>query len=152
MWHIFHDIFPLILSDEVTCAVGISLSDEHGSSFKSHVEGSNHIEFFESQFEQFLAIHLVSEINGAFLKENNFVDFLQLVADDLVGQCHSWLQLLENLKHEFLVEVILPGEQIKTKRQSHLVLVFKEGKEPSKSLQEMSEHEFGIDLSHNFTW
>lgn len=69
-----------------------------------------------------------------------------------MGQCHSWLQLLEHLKHEFLVKVVLPRVKIKTKGESHPILVLEERKEPSEDLQEVGEHEFGVNLGDHLAW
>ena len=95
---------------------------------------------------------MVAQVNAAFLEEDDLIYFLQLVADDFMGQCHSWLQLLEHLKHELLVKVVLPRVEIKPKGESHFVLVLEERKKPSEDLQEVGEHEFGVNLGDHLAW
>jgi hypothetical protein len=90
-----HNFFPIVAPDAETMADLRGFVDELGSLIKSHIVAADEYILRDPEHEGFLAIEIKSYIDGARLKEYDFVDLVELLVDDDVFLFHPGFHAVE---------------------------------------------------------
>lgn len=151
LWEVVHDALPVAFSDRVARALGVRSVNEDLSLVEADVEGADDRVDTHPQLELFSLIDLVTNVVLAFLDEQDFVNFIQLVVDCFLGQELSWLENFQNFNHEVLVLHIIPGVEtvINPNVGAFLCLariVLREVEELLEILDESLEQEIFVDV------
>lgn len=98
-------LFP----DGLALATGESLVDKLGSKIEDHSIGAHHGVVCLGQAELYLLVDSETNTDPSMVKENQLIDWLQLVVEYLLLVVEPWFQTVENIYHELFVDLVCPG-------------------------------------------
>ena len=130
-----------MLSDTVTLTMVLGFVAENDSHVERAIICSNKCFICIPERKVPFLVHSVSNVDSSTFDENDFVNVIEFVENNCIGDQMSIIHLSQNLYHEVSVSLIVPTVFI--------ALTIENGEEFSESIQKVGEIEVCVDFVLN---